>query len=293
MKRKLQTAFQSRQYMLSQDFEIYYYNDTSQQKVNMHTHNYYEFYLFLEGDISIQIGENIFPLQYGDIILIPPNIPHMPVYHSTRIPYRRFVFWLSQEYCNHLLTISPDYVYLMQYVQVHKRYIFHNDRITFNSVQSKANNLIDEMRSNRFGRDAQITLYVNDLILHLNRLIHERNTPKSPALDTSLYHRLNEYIETHIEDELTLEHLAGEFYISKYHIAHVFKEATGLSIHQYITKKRLALCKEALLDNISITEVYQSFGFGDYSSFYRAFKKEFGISPKEYKKSTALPSASQ
>ncbi len=293
MKRKLQTTFQTRQYMLSRDFEIYYYNDSSHQKVNMHTHSYYEFYLFLEGDVSIQIGESVFPLQYGDIILIPPNVPHMPVYHSNRVPYRRFVFWISQEYCNHLLSISPDYVYLMQYVQVHKHYIFHNDRITFNSVQSKANTLIEEMRSNRFGRDAQITLYVNDLILHLNRLMHERNTPKTPALNTSLYQKLNEYIEAHIDEELTLAHLAGEFYTSKYHIAHVFKEATGLSIHQYITKKRLALCKEALLENISITEVYESFGFGDYSSFYRAFKKEFGISPKDYKKSTALPSTFQ
>ena len=293
MKRKLQTTFQTRQYMLSRDFEIYYYNDLQAQKVNMHTHNYYEFYFFLEGDVSIQIGETIYPLQYGDIILIPPNIPHMPVYHSNKAPYRRFVFWISPEYCNHLLSISPDYVYLMQYVQVQKNYIFHNDRITFNSVQSKANILIDEMRSNRFGREAQITLYVNDLILHLNRLLHERNTPKSAPLDTSLYRKLCDYIEEHLEEELHLEHLSKEFYVSKYHIAHVFKEATGLSIHQYITKKRLALCKEALLENTSITEVYQTFGFGDYSSFFRAFKKEYGISPKEYKNSIALPSTSQ
>ena len=48
-------------------------------------------------------------------------------------------------------------------------------------------------------------------------------------------------------------------------------------------KKRLAACQDAILSNISISKAYVMFGFKDYSNFYRAFKKEFGISPKEYK----------
>ena len=71
--------------------------------------------------------------------------------------------------------------------------------------------------------------------------------------------------------------------MSKYHIAHVFKDNIGMSIHQYITKKRLNLCKEAISGGMSITDAYHRFGFGDYSSFYRAFKKEYGISPKDYR----------
>ena len=91
------------------------------------------------------------------------------------------------------------------------------------------------------------------------------------------------YIEDHLEEDLTLEKLAAAFYVSKYHIAHVFKDSTGLSVHQYIMKKRLFACKNAIPDCENISDVYLQFGFKDYSSFYRAFKKEFGISPKEYK----------
>ena len=72
--------------------------------------------------------------------------------------------------------------------------------------------------------------------------------------------------------------------MSKYHIAHVFKDEIGMSIHQYISKKRLARCREALLGDVPVTKVYLLFGFHDYSSFYRAFKKEYGISPKDFKK---------
>ena len=288
MKKNLQTAFSTRQYMISQDFEIYYYNDLNLEKVPLHSHDYYEFYFFLEGDISMQIGQETFPIKYGDVMLIPPHLPHRPIIQSHKVPYRRFVFWISQEYCSHLLQLSPDYIYLMQYVETSKTYLFHNDRITFNTIQSLILRLIEEMHSERFGRAAQITLCVNDLVLFLNRLIYARNVPSSPGEEKDLYRQLTAYIEEHLDENLPLEKLADEFYVSKYHIAHVFKDRIGISIHQYITKKRLALCKEAILGNANISEVYQMYGFGDYSSFYRAFKKEYGISPKDYREAQLI-----
>lgn len=283
MKKNLETRFQPRQYMLSKDFEIFYYNDHELSKVALHSHDYYEFYFFLEGNISVQIDSETYPIQYGDVMLIPPHIPHCPIIHSTDIPYRRFVFWISQEYCLHLRSISPDYVYLMEYAQKEKQYIFHNDQITFNALQSRLMRLIEELNAERFGRIPLISLYVNELVLYLNRIIYDRNAPKDKKTEISLYQNLILYIEDHLDGELSLDLLAKKFYVSKYHIAHVFKDHLGMSIHQYITKKRLALCREAILGEMSITQVYQTFGFGDYSSFYRAFKKEYGISPKDFK----------
>ena len=104
-----------------------------------------------------------------------------------------------------------------------------------------------------------------------------------------MYQNLCSFIEEHIEEDLSLERLSLEFFVSKYHIAHVFKENLGLSIHQYITKKRLLLCRESIISGMGITESYQTFGFGDYSSFYRAFKKEYGISPKDFKNMQTEP----
>lgn len=284
MKKNLQSAFHTRQYMLSKDFEIYYYSDYYLSKVESHTHNYYEFYFFLEGNVDMIIEGDVFSMHPGDLVLIPPKIRHHAEIRNQELPYRRFVFWISREYCKRLLELSPDYVYLMQHVEVAGDYVFSNDVITFNTIQSKVFALIDEMRSNRFGRDARITLCVNDLILHLNRIVHERNYPRSEKEDKNLYQSLAEYIEKNLEGDLSLEHLAEVFYVSKYHIAHTFKDHTGLSIHQYITKKRLTACREAILGGSEITQAYLMFGFGDYSSFYRAFKKEYGISPREFRR---------
>ena len=283
MHKKLQSRFSTRQYMLSKDYELYYYHDTSLKNVDIHTHDYYEFYFFLEGNVSLQIDKDIHPVLPGDMVIVPPGLAHRPIIHDVAEPYSRFVFWISSEFCNHLLSLSSDYGYLMQLVSTRKTYVFHNDKITFNSIIAKLTRLLEEMQANRFGKGAQIPVYVMDLLLFLNRLVYEENHPASAGDNDSLYQNICNFIEAHIEEDLSLERISGEFFMSKYHIAHIFKANLGLSIHQYITKKRLTYCRQSILSGMSITNAYETFGFGDYSSFYRAFKKEYGISPKDYR----------
>ena len=252
MNKNLQTPFSTRQYMVSRDFEIYYYNDRHPNSVKSHAHNYYEFYFFLEGDMILHIAGKEYMIQPGDIIVLPPDVHHNVTVINPDIPYRRFVFWITREYCQRLMEQSPDYGYLMQHVAITGKYIYHYDVIGFQALQSKVFRLIEELKSDRFGKAAKVNICVSDLVLHLNRTIYEMEHPMTPKENRRLYENLIQYIEDHLDEDLSLEHLAKEFYVSKYHIAHVFKDNIGLSIHQYITKKRLSICRDALLGQMEI-----------------------------------------
>jgi len=179
MKKNLQTKFSSRQYMLSGDFEIYYYCDRELKKVESHVHDYYEFYFFLEGDVSIEIEKEAQPLLHGDMVMIPPGLSHHCLIHSLDQPYRRFVLWITPAYCEQLLQLSSCYGYLMQEVMLKKEYIIHNDAVTFNAIQFRVFQLIEEIHANRFGRQAQVDLYLQELILMLNRLVYEQKHLKT------------------------------------------------------------------------------------------------------------------
>ena len=89
-------------------------------------------------------------------------------------------------------------------------------------------------------------------------------------------------IFSYITEEISLDDLEREFYVSKFHISREFKKATGITLHRYIVKAKLDLCKKLIEEGNTIIDVAHICGIGSYNNLFRAFKKEFGITPKEY-----------
>lgn len=283
MKKKLSTGFNNRQYMNSGEFEVFFYQDISLDHVADHSHPYYEIYFFLNGDVTYLVDGKKYDLEYGDYLLIPPEVKHHPVFHSTGKTYQRFVLWISQSYYESMCSSSSDFAYSFSYVTEQKHYRFRTDFVTFQDIQSRLLDLLEESRGHKAFHKLNSQLMVHSFLLFLNRITYDMLHQVPVSYENVLYLNICDYINNHLAENLSLDHLASFFYASKYHISHVFKDNMGISLHQYILKKRLHACKNGISSGLPLGELYQQYGFTDYTSFYRAFRKEFGLSPKEFR----------
>uniref|UniRef100_UPI003260134C helix-turn-helix transcriptional regulator n=1 Tax=Clostridium sp. NkU-1 TaxID=1095009 RepID=UPI003260134C len=230
-----------------------------------------------------------YPLQYGDYLLIPPEVKHHPIFHSTGKTYQRIVLWISRYYFETMCSWSEDFSYSFRYVSENKHYHFRRDFVTFQNIQGRLLDLLEEIHGNKAFHKLNSELQIHSFMLLLNRITYDMLHQVPAAYENVLYLNICDYINNHLEENLSLDHLASFFYASKYHISHVFKDNMGISLHQYILKKRLQASKNGILSGIPFGELYHQYGFTDYTSFYRAFKKEFGLSPKEYREQAVLP----
>lgn len=289
MKRELSTGFNTRQYMNSGEFEVFFYNDIDLDHITDHTHPYYEVYFFLNGDVTYEVEGKRYDLQSGDYLLIPPDVRHHPIFHSTGQSYRRFVLWISRSYYDTMVSRSKDFGYSFEYVREHKEYRFRTDFITFQEIQGRLLDMLEELHGTKAYHQLNAQLMVHSFLLFLNRITYDMLHLVPVAYENVLYLNVCDYINNHLDEDLSLDKLAAFFYSSKYHISHVFKENMGISLHQYILKKRLQASKNGVLSGVPLGELCHQYGFTDYTSFYRAFKKEFGLSPKEFREQRSLP----
>ncbi len=119
-----------------------------------------------------------------------------------------------------------------------------------------------------------VTELLMNVVLAVSENEENRKRELSPALSAAV-----EYIDGHLLALADIDELCRALYISKSHLHHLFTEQLGMGPKKYIASKRLERARMALAAGEKATDIYAEFGYGDYSSFFRAYKKHFGYSP--------------
>ena len=131
--------------------------------------------------------------------------------------------------------------------------------------------------------NAKITILLVGLIITCAN-VRPMSSVARPS-DNSLISRTINYINANISGELTIEMIAKENFVSKYHLCRTFKSALGVSIMKYILSHRITLAKEQLVNtDASCSDIAMLIGFSSFSYFCRAFKEQEGITPNKYRK---------
>ena len=274
--------FEPRQRMKNNTFEVFRYRDDSPKEVALHHHDFYEIYFFLSGSVQYNVESRSYLLTPGDVLLISPMELHQPMFGTDHRVYERIVLWIDKRFLEELsigdqnLTACFD-----SSVQGHTN-LLRPEGVSRQFLSFLLEQLIAETASQDPYQEIASLSYLVQVLVSLNRLYHvARQEEFAPTSESAVYNVLG-YINDHYAEDLSLDHLANRFFISKYHLAREFQRLVGTSVHRYIVQKRLVMAKQMLSEGKPSSEVYQQCGFGDYSNFYRAFKAEYQISPKDF-----------
>lgn len=280
MKEHFESKWQSSQLMSRPDYEINLYRDKYFKTVEMHSHDFYEIYCFIGGSVDYIVEDGLYRLQMGDILLIPPNYLHQPNIKDEKLEYSRLVLWISPKYLKHISSKTSDLSTCFQKARENGAYLIRNS-VLAEKVVGELVSVIENQKSNAFGSDLLAENHIRTALALLGAH-YLKNPTTRHAEQSKIVSKAIEYISGHLNEQITLDRLAEVVFAGKFHFAHLFKEETGISPHSYILKKRLILSKELIEQGHPITEVYQKCGFADYTHFFRAFKKEFGLTPKQF-----------
>lgn len=277
----IQHVFQQRQHMLLEDYEIYHYKDSRELHVSLHFHDFYECYLLLSGGIRYQIESASFSIQPGDLLLIGPNQLHRPLFTQTDKPYERLVLWLSRSYVESLSTPETDLSACFSAQRLSANRLSPEQR---ESITRQFFALLNATSGEQFGRDVLCNSLAAGLLVTLNRALagRERALPRADIRVSPLVKTVSNYLDEHIAEAVSLDELSKTVFLSKYYLERVFRRETGVSIYQMLLQKRMILARNLMQEGLNLTAVSQKCGFSEYSGFYKAFRSEYGVSPRAY-----------
>lgn len=271
--------FDPRQIMHRTDFEVFHYRDLHPEAVEMHHHDFYEVYCFLGGEVEYWVDGRIFRLAPGDLLLINPLELHRPMVDSESAIYERIVLWINKDF---LRETSPELVRCFDPAEPNHTNLIHLSSARRSAVMARLEDLVREHHSTEFGSELAARGLFLQFMVELNRMAQRAKAPRSKQGVSPLVAQALAYITEHSAEELSLEQIAHELYVSKYHLSHTFRQEVGVSIYRYIMLRRLLTARQLLSGGMSAGDVCTACGFSDYSSFYRAFKAEYGTSPRAF-----------
>lgn len=240
----------------------------------MHAHpDTAEILLILKGQGQYSIGLHRYPVAAGDVILCDPDVPH-DEFPQTGEPYQTLCVGVKRAPAPdrepyRLLTPSmcPVFRKPEQFDDLAKLFL--------------------QMERHAAEKQAQYQTICAHLLFAalglLQRMTGTQAGQAEPA-ESTVYAEIERYINTHFSEDLSIEQISRKFFISPYHLSHIFKQRTGCSPKQYILRRRIGEAQTRLCGTKdTVQRIAADVGFEDANYFSRLFAKYVGMSPAEYR----------
>jgi AraC-like DNA-binding protein len=260
---------------------FYINEDAEDYPIHWHTDN--EIIMPVENIYTVIIDRTTYVLNPGDIMIIPSGEIHELIAPPTG---KRIITLFDNSIFNDLYGIDSikNYFYPCTIIRAEQSVPYHQQLVTI------LEQIADEYSKHNLLYEASIySLFINFFVIAgRNCIKEEKSFPSIKSNKQHTYiekvHSICKYIDTHCTEDISLDALAALAGFSKYHFSRLFHEFSGMSIYDYLMRRRIIYAESLLCDpNLSIIEIAMQSGFNSMSSFNRNFRKIKKCTPKEYR----------
>ncbi len=243
--------------------------------VPMHVHDSCEIFHFISGNGYYTVEGNNYKLEPGSIMLMRNSEAHK-LHIETDTPYERFVVHFSPE---SIFGEKSDV-----YEFIHSRPLGVGNKLTCSGASLAYITLCFDRMSRAISSGAsreEIHSFFRPVLYELMRTNQSTpdEAPEANSAAESLVSEIILYINNNLTELKGMEFIEQNFYFSRSYLNRIFKKATGSTIWDYVIVKRLMKARNLILSGKPALAASMECGFADYSSFYRQYKKKFGVSP--------------
>lgn len=268
--------YEKRGYLL-ENFRLFHLHSLGSTKVDFHYHEFCKLLLLVSGQGNYYIDGQHYLLRPGDIVTVGSHSIHKPEMEENTA-YERIIIYVSPNWLRQMSGTTCDLLCLFSGKQGH---VLRPREPQRKRLFSLAASLERELSQEGFGRELLCDAGLIRLLVELGRTQSQNDaTQPSPVMPQSRRnYEIMQYLDRHLTEEVDIDRLAEQFYVSKFYMMHSFRKETGATIHTYLTHRRLLLAQQLIASGISATDACYSSGFRSYSAFTRAYGKYFGTTP--------------
>ena len=260
---------------------------TSNANVQLHSHRFYELlYCRSTSGVEYLVGSERYKLQKGDIVFVPPDVSHRPILPEKMSgEYIRDVLWISEDFFSQLNSLFQ----VFDSENLRRASLLRTSGTRWEYLGDLFRQGVMEAERKEAGWEVAVLANTANILTHLLRATADVSARPLQAEKPELLDQVLAYVEQHLAEKITMADVAHHFFISESTITQTFRKKMGVSFYRCVTQRRLISAKALIERGTALEAVAEQVGFSDYSSFFRAFKQEYGISPRQYRKISAAP----
>lgn len=248
-----------------------------------HYHKEIEVLVILEGKLDVYVGDEMYPLQEGDVVVMGSNELHRDRSFNGNLNYIVLQFDIGQYFDGSTL---PYLKYFSETTLPLSRlnYMF-NEKEAKASVYHAANQIYEESTAKREGYEIAISIWIKQILLTLVRYDSQKMLIQNNSGDFLRLKPVLDYIDENVCTKIHVEEAAKVANISYYYFVKYFKKTLGMSFLDYVNLKKIKRAEQLLLtQDISVAQVGEEIGMPNMAHFYKIFKKFNQCSPNEFRK---------